>query len=126
MAVVDIFFCIEQVFHDLALQYSLLKNFVAVLRLYLHVLDCFVSALDPNQGPQFTDALTAGSLYANARFVLVMRCKFQGYAIRVTGEISENIMDFCGTGGDTAGAGTDKNPAVLERNGLFRSFPDLS
>ena len=106
---------IQQPLDDLVPHYGLFDNFFAVLGLDLNVLDDLVTLLNTDQGAQFAEALAAGLLNANSvLFVMAAaRRKYQFYAGGLFYQIFKDLMDLIGTGGNTAGAGANQDPAII-------------
>ena len=126
---------VEQPLDDLVANNALFQNFLAVVGLNLDVLDDLAALLDADQGAQLTEALAAGLLDAYSLVVVVAAAwgEHQLHTGSLLNQFRENFVNLIGAGGDTAGAGADQNPAIIELDllaggslGLHQFFSSLN
>ena len=116
--VVDPVLAVGHALDGLVAENAALKQLLAVVQAHLDALDDLVALLDPDQGAQLADALTAGALDAHRVLAFGMMAEFHGDVGAVPGDFQEFFIDLLGAGGDTAGAGADQNPTFAILDGL--------
>ena len=114
MFVMNVFFRIKKAFYHFTAENSLLKDFLAVFNLDLHILNDLVSLLDPDQRSQLAEALTSGFLHAHMLMLsFVMGSKIKHNTRSILGQREEFLINLCRSCCNTARTGTDKDPAVI-------------
>ena len=114
---------VQQPLDHIAAQNGLFIDFLAVLRLDLHVLDHLVAFLDTHQRAKLTEALAAGLFHADIGPVMVIMGREDQIDFRVIrNQIFQQLVDLIRTGGNTAGTGANQHAAIVAvqfRNGFF-------
>ena len=108
---------IQQALDHFITDHGLFDDGFAVLGLNLYILDNLITLLDTDQGSQLTEALAAGLFHANSLLIMMAAAgrKYQLHAVGVLYQLLKDLMDLVGAGSNTAGAGTNQNPAVIIR-----------
>ena len=118
----NVFLRIKQMINDLSPYNRLFKNLSAVFRLYLYILNHFISALNSYERSKFTESLTSGFLNAYMFPVFIVRRKVKYDSRCVFYQFQKFFVNLRGTCSNTSGTGTDQNPAIISFNlpsGIF-------